>query len=196
MSFEPRDYGEASRKTPGPVATRVNVLTISGSVRLASSNARALDAIALLAPAGWTVRRGPSVDALPFFNPDVEARALQDSARAWRASIAACDALVISTPEYAHGLPGALKNALDWLVGGIEIIRKPIALVNATPPADYAQAQLRETLRVMGGDVIDEACIELPMRGTPMSAEDVARDAAMAEAIQRMVDAIRQSTRT
>ena len=99
MSFEPRDYGEASRKTPGPVATRVNVLTISGSVRLASSNARALDAIALLAPAGWTVRRGPSVDALPFFNPDVEARALPDSARAWRASIAACDALVISTPE-------------------------------------------------------------------------------------------------
>ena len=61
---------------------------------------------------------------------------------------------MISSPEYAHGVPGTLKNALDWLVGGVEINGKPVALVNASARATYAQASLQETLSVMAARVI------------------------------------------
>lgn len=168
----------------------MNLLALSGSLRAASSNQRALDAIALLAPDGVTIERAPAIDSLPFFNPDVEQSALPPAIVHWRARIAQCDALIVSSPEYAHGVPGALKNALDWLVGGIEIIGKPIALVNATPPAEYSHAQLRETLRVMGGAIVDDACITLPLRGRSTRAEDIAKDEEMAKAIRGMFAAI------
>jgi len=67
--------------------------------------------------------------------------------RVLRDAIIAADALIVSSPEYAHGVPGALKNALDWLVSGVEIYGKPIALLNPSPRSLYAHLQLAETLR-------------------------------------------------
>lgn len=168
----------------------MKILTISGSLRAASSNARALDAAILLAPSGWVVRRSRPLDQLPFFNPDVEQAGLPDAAADWRAAIASADALIISSPEYAHGVPGVLKNALDWLVGGIEITDKPVALFNATPPAEFAHASLRETLRVMGARVIDRASIELPLRGRSIDADAIAADRPLAGAIRGAFEAL------
>lgn len=168
----------------------MKLLTISGSLRAASSNARAIEAIALLAPAGWTVRAALPIDQLPHFNPDVEKAGLPESAGRWRGEIAWADAIVISSPEYAHGVPGALKNALDWLVGGIEITDKPIALVNATPPAEYAHASLRETLTVMGGRIINDACIELPLRGRTVDVHTIVADSALRTRILSVFDAL------
>lgn len=168
----------------------MQLLLISGSLRRASSNSRALQAIERLAPTGCLVHAAKPLDHLPYFNPDVEQEKLPDAAAAWRNIAAEMDALVISSPEYARGVPGVLKNALDWLVGGIEIIGKPIALVNATPPAEYAQAQLRETLTVMGGRVIADACIELPLRGRTLDAESIAADPQMADRIRTLFSAL------
>ena len=168
----------------------MHILTISGSLRAASSNARALEAVTLLAPSGWVVRPSIPLDQLPFFNPDVEQAGLPDAARDWRAAIAWADALVISSPEYAHGVPGVLKNALDWLVGGIEITDKPVALFNATPPAEFAHASLRETLRVMGAKVIDDASIALPLRGRSVDATAIAGDPQLAAAILGAFEAL------
>ena len=72
------------------------------------------------------------------------------------------DGLLISSPEYAHGVPGAMKNALDWLVGGEEFIYKPVALLNASPRATHAQASLAETIRTMSGRLVPEASIAVP----------------------------------
>jgi NAD(P)H-dependent FMN reductase len=59
------------------------------------------------------------------------------------------DAVLISSPEYAHGVPGSLKNALDWLVRSGELYEKQLGLINVTPRSTYAQASLVETLSTM-----------------------------------------------
>jgi NAD(P)H-dependent FMN reductase len=172
----------------------MNILTVSGSLRAGSSNVRALEAVSLLTPHAWNVRAAPPLDALPHFNPDVEQAGLPDAASRWRADIAWADAVIISSPEYAHGVPGVLKNALDWLVGGTEICHKPVALFNATPPAEFAHAQLRETLRVMGADVIETASIALPLRGRPIDTAGIAADPQLASAILRACEALTLAT--
>jgi len=86
---------------------------------------------------------------------------------ALRALVRQCDGLVIAAPEYAHGVPGALKNALDWLVASDAIPGKPIALFNAAPRAFHAQAALRETLATMAARLAPEAFVTLPLSPLP-----------------------------
>ena len=92
-------------------------LAISGSLRLASSNTALLRAAALVAPEGVEIILYRGLGDLPHFNPDLEA-AEPPSVTEFREQVRISDGLLISSPEYAHGVPGVLKNALDWLVGG------------------------------------------------------------------------------
>jgi chromate reductase len=165
----------------------MNILAFSGSLRTGSANIRLLEAVKLLAPADVVVTiRGP-LDDLPYFNPDIEEAGLPPVAAALRAAVGSCDALIISCPEYAHGVPGVMKNALDWLVGGMEMTDKPVALLNATPPGEFAAASLMETLRVMGGHFVEAASIEVPLRGSKLSAEEIAADPVTAKKIRNML---------
>src|SRR6266550_4791254 len=132
----------------------MRTLTISGSLRKGSSNSNLLQAAATLAPADVEVVAFNGLGDLPHFNPDLDEGAPPPVVAQFRAEVARADALMISSPEYAHGVPGTLKNALDWLVGGVEINGKPVALVNASARATYAQASLQETLSVMGARVM------------------------------------------
>ena len=99
------------------------LLGLSGSLRARSSNTEALRAAAMLAPEWATVTLFSGLAGLPHFNPDldVEGAVLPVPVREFRAQVDAADALLICSPEYAHGVPGSLKNALDWLVSGAEI---------------------------------------------------------------------------
>ncbi|MDF5726788.1 MAG: NAD(P)H-dependent oxidoreductase, partial [Rhizonema sp. PD38] len=81
--------------------------------------------------------------------------------------------LVISSPEYAHGIPGVLKNALDWLVSGEEFIGKPIALFNASPRAIYATASLTEIVTTMAGRIVPEACLTISLLGKNLDAAGI-----------------------
>jgi len=95
--------------------------------------------------------------SLPQFNPDddEEGATPPPAVAALRAQLASADGILISTPEYAHGLPGSLKNALDWLVSDGALVDKPVALLNAsTTGGQYAQASLVETLRTMNWRVV------------------------------------------
>jgi NAD(P)H-dependent FMN reductase len=98
--------------------------------------------------------------------------------------------LLICSPEYAHGVPGVLKNALDWLVGSGEIVGKPIALVNASPRAVHAQASLVETLRVMSADLVDEASITIPLSGRTLDRAGIAADGELCGAIRSALIAL------
>ena len=126
-------------------------LAISGSLRRASTNTAALEALARLAPEGVKVLLYRDLANLPAFNPDddLEEKPKPEPVETLRALIDASDALVIAAPEYAHGLPGALKNALDWLVASETFAGKPTALINTSPRAFHAQASLREILSTM-----------------------------------------------
>ena len=134
----------------------MKVLAIAGSLRTTSSNAALLRAGARLAPAGTEVVLYEGLADLPLFSPDLDVEPLPAPVAALRALIATVDALVISSPEYAHGIPGALKNALDWLVSATEPLGKPWLLISASPSgAAFAHAHLLEVVRTMATHVID-----------------------------------------
>lgn len=172
----------------------MHILAISGSLRAASSNTALLELAARLAPAGVTVELYAGLGALPHFNPDREDEPIP-GVLDWRKRVRRADGLLFCSPEYAHGVPGSLKNALDWLVGGIEIVGKPVALLNASPYSTHAQASLAETLRTMSARVLPEASVTLPVRGKPLPAGGLAADetvvAGLRTALSELVRAVK-----
>jgi NAD(P)H-dependent FMN reductase len=169
------------------------VLAMSGSLRERSSNLAILRAARLVAPAGMHVDLYEGLGALPHFNPDLD-RELDDpqlppAVRALRADLAAADALVISSPEYAHGVPGSLKNALDWLVGGAEMVARRVALWSTAPHAVHAQAALAETLRTMSAELVAAAGLSISLGGKDESA--IAADPGLAARIGAALEALR-----
>ena len=168
----------------------IRILTLSGSLRAKSSNAALLQAIALLAPREVSVVPYDGLSGLPHFNPDLDVEPAPPAVIALREMVADADALVISSPEYAHGVPGSLKNALDWLVSGVEIYQKPVALLNPSPMSRFAQPQLAETLRVMSGALVEEACLTLSVAGRGLDATAIAADPELAESIRGAIAAL------
>jgi chromate reductase len=143
----------------------LKILALSGSLRAASSNSAILRVAARVAPPPIVVEVYGGLDALPYFNPDLDRElddpALPESVRTLRSAIALSDAVLISSPEYAHGVSGMLKNALDWLVGGPEMVEKRVATINTAPHAMHAIAALSETLRTMSVTLVDAACLTI-----------------------------------
>lgn len=169
----------------------MRLLAISGSLRAASTNTAALEALGLVAPAAVEVVVYRDLAALPAFNPDDDEEGrVSPPAAALRALVRACDGLLIAAPEYAHGVPGALKNALDWLVASDAIPGKPVALLNTAPRAFHAQAALRETLATMAARLVPEAFVTLPLGGRTLSAAAIAADARLAERLREGIEAL------
>jgi NAD(P)H-dependent FMN reductase len=94
------------------------------------------------------------------------------------------DGLLVACPEYARGVPGAFKNALDWLVGGNGFVDKPFAQFNASPRATHAQAALRLTLETMSGWAVEEACIALPLINRNLDTASIVADETLAKPIR------------
>jgi chromate reductase, NAD(P)H dehydrogenase (quinone) len=165
-------------------------LGVSGSLRAVSANSNLLRAAAALAPEDVRVTLYEGLAALPHFNPDVEAISLPAPVADWRGQVGAADAILISSPEYAHGVPGVLKNALDWLVGGPECYRKPVGLLNASLVASHAHASLTETLTTMAANVVAAACVTIPVAGTNLAVAGIMADAGLAAAVRSALAAL------
>lgn len=150
----------------------MKILAISGSLRAASLNSALLRAVARLAPANITVVLCHGLGDLPLFNPDIEDSDPSPVANL-RMQIMSADALFIASPEYAHGVTGVMKNALDWMVGCEAFVHKPVALLNASPRAIHAQASLRETITVMSACIVEEASITVPILGSNLSEDEI-----------------------
>lgn len=144
----------------------MRILGISGSLRAVSSNRALLEAAQAVAPEGVQLEIYEGLAELPQFNPDLDDEGVSPRVQEWREELRRSDAVIFSTPEYAHGVPGALKNALDWVVGSGELIDKPVALFNASARGTYAQASLTETLTVMSARFIAEACVTVAREGS------------------------------
>ncbi len=185
---------------PDPSARApIRVLAISGSLRQASTNTAALEALARLAPEGVRVLVYRDLARLPPFNPDddVEERPKPEPVETLRQLVGGSDAIVIAAPEYAHGLPGVFKNALDWLVASETFAGKRIVLINAAPRAFHAQADLREILSTMAARFVTEAFATLPLTGKAVTADDVLKDAGcvkrLKESLEALVGALQQA---
>lgn len=160
------------------------VLAISGSLRAVSSNTALLQAAERLAPKGMQIRQYGGLGALPHFNPDLDVDPLPAAVADLRAQIGWADGLIISSPEYARGVPGSLKNALDWLVSSDVFPDKAVALFNASPRASAAQAALRLTLETMSAHMIDRACITVPLLASNKDAAAIAADPGLSGTIR------------
>lgn len=139
----------------------MRIVALSGSLRQFSVNTALLQALAQSAPAGIQIEVFSGLRTLPPFNPDLEEQDVE-AVTAFRRALAQAEAVVVSCPEYAHGLPGAFKNALDWVVGSAEFDGKPTLVLCASARSDYAPAQVAEVLRTMGAEVSGPVKLDLP----------------------------------
>jgi chromate reductase len=184
----------------------MRILGISGSLRSDSHNTQLLLAAAELLPgdAEFALLDVDTIRALPAFDEDLEeeTRGGDDipAVRALRESIAQADAVLFATPEYNGSIPGALKNALDWVSrpSMSNVLRgKQVAVVGASTGmfgAVWAQAELRKVLQTIGAKVVDR---ELPLMQaheqfteTGALAEEELR-AQLAEHVAELVDGAR-----
>jgi chromate reductase len=186
-------FNASSQRKPGPDGdVSIRFLGMSGSLRDASSNTSLLRAAQMLAGPGLIIDLYDGLGDLPHFNPDLESGraplpAPVTNLRRW---VAAADGLILSCPEYAHGLPGAFKNALDWLVGSPDFSGTPVVLFNASSRAHHAQAALRLTLKAMSATLIEGASITIPLAGKTASPLEIASDPAFAFAIVDALDVL------
>jgi NAD(P)H-dependent FMN reductase len=162
----------------------MRVLAISGSLRSQSTNTSLLRALAALAPSNLEIVLYTELDQIPPFNPDLELNSSFDSVNRFRDAIRQSDAVIFSTPEYAHGIPGSLKNALDWIVGSGELSEKPVALCNASSRAVYAQAALKEVLTAMNTKLLVQAEITVDLPRRDMTPQEIAAHPELANALR------------
>jgi chromate reductase, NAD(P)H dehydrogenase (quinone) len=166
----------------------INILAISGSLRQTSSNTTLLQAAIELAPANTKIKLYGGLNDLPHFNPDLENNNIP-VVTDLKSQIKWADGLLISTPEYAHGIPGVLKNVLDWLVSSEDFMGKPIAIFNTSPRATHAQASLIEVVTTMAGRIISEASIIIPLMGKKLDAAGIIADPQLSQEIKKAIEA-------
>ena len=122
----------------------IDLVGISGSLREASVNTALLRAAAELAPNGAALEV-LSIADVPLYNGDLDVDGGPERVRALKARIDTADGVVIATPEYNYGIPGVLKNAIDWVSRPAfksVLVGKPVAIMGASPgPAGTARAQ-------------------------------------------------------
>ena len=145
--------------------TPIQILAISGSLRAASSNTSVLRAIANMAAENINITIYEGLDSLPYFSPERDTPNAHPAVEDLRKQIQESDAVIICTPEYAFGVPSALKNALDWTVSSGDFSKKPLALISASPlasGADKAHAALMLTFKALDAIIIEETKETIP----------------------------------
>lgn len=174
----------------------MRVLALSGSLRAASVNSGLLRAAARLAPPDLELIVFPRLGELPLFDPDREAVLATVPIPAVGAlydAVAGADALLIASPEYAHGVSGTIKNALDWLVGFEPFVYKPVAVWNASPRSHHADDSLREILRTMSARVIEAGSIGFDLPNSCRDEERMIASAVVSSAIRAALAELRSA---
>ena len=158
------------------------ILLLSGSLRASSTNEAVLRTAQAVAPSvRLSAVRYDGLAELPHFNPDDDTDPLPVAVAGLRAAIERAAGILICTPEYAGTLPGSFKNLLDWTVGGTEISDKPVAWVNAAASGRGrgAEATLRAVLGYTGADVLEPACVRIPVDRGMVGSDGLIKDPEM-----------------
>ena len=110
-----------------------------------------------------------SIAVLPHFNPDNNNEQVAKEVEDFRHQLRNADGVIICTPEYAHGVPGTLKNAIDWTVSTGEFSHKPTVLITASTGGKFGHAALLKTLKVIEAENIDQLQMLIPFIRTKVS---------------------------
>jgi chromate reductase, NAD(P)H dehydrogenase (quinone) len=178
------------------MAADVRILLISGSTRRGSGNTAALRTVQAMAPEGIAAEMYEGLPLLPAFSPDEDEHPPGPAAEL-RERIAAADALLFCTPEYAGTLPGSLKNLLDWTVGGGEIYGKPVGWINVAigGRGTGAEEHLALVLRYVGAVAVERACVRVPVPRDAVGSDGIIADPAIRAAFGAALAALAERAR-
>lgn len=171
------------------------VLGISGSLRKQSTNSRLLSSIGGMMPADVEFRLYEGLESLPHFNPDldIDDAETHEAVDEWRNLLRSADAILICTPEYARGVPGSLKNALDWVVSSGEFVNMPTAVISVSPHPEggaTALGSLIQTLKMMSATIPDEAILAVPFAPSKLGADGSVTEAGTLSSLSSLVGAL------
>jgi chromate reductase, NAD(P)H dehydrogenase (quinone) len=174
----------------------MQILGISGSLRARSGNSAVIAAAAALAPPGMQVVTYTGLADLPHFNPDLDTQEPPSPVRELRRQVGACQGLILCSPEYARGVAGSLKNALDWLVASVDFPGKPVAIINASASATHADAHLRLTLDTMSACIVPDASITLALLGRNIDAAGILSDGGLSTQLRAALECLARGIQT
>jgi len=170
-----------------PANVKKEILAIPGSTRQHSTNHRLIKAITALLPGDFTVTIYDEIGGLPHFNPDNNNDHVAREVADFRALLHRSAGVIICTPEYAHGVPGTLKNAIDWTVSSGEFSQKPTVLITASTDGTYGHQALLETLRVIEAKNIDQLQLLVQFAQTKINNDHIITDQNTLTAIKEII---------
>ncbi|MCW3110931.1 MAG: NADPH-dependent reductase [Segetibacter sp.] len=156
--------------------SKKNIIAISGSTRQNSINHSLIKAIADLSAASLDITIFDGIENLPQFNPDNDGDNVAKEILDFRQQLNKADGIIICTPEYAHGVPGTLKNAIDWTISSSQFPHKPTLLITASTGGHYGHKALMETLKAIEAKNIDQHQMVIPFAKTKISADNKITD--------------------
>ena len=164
-----------------------NVLAIYGSTRAASANLNVVHAIARLASDRFSMQLYSGLEQLPQFNPDRDNADVPAEVADFRKQLRAADGVLICTPEYAIGVPGALKNAIDWTVSSMEFSKKPVALITASLSGEKAHQSMLGTLLIIESRMTQDSQLLISAVRTKVGSDATITDQATREGVDKLI---------
>lgn len=156
--------------------SKKKVLAILGSTRQNSTNYSLIKAIADLSAESLDINVFDGIANLPQFNPDNDGESVASEVADFRQQLNDAEGILICTPEYAHGVPGTLKNAIDWTISSSEFPHKPTMLITASTDGSYGHKALLETLKAIEAKNIDSLQMVVPFAKTKISPDNKITD--------------------
>jgi chromate reductase len=166
--------------------TRKKITAICGSTRQNSSNLNLIKAIVELTKDQLEVTIFKSIAEIPHFNPDLDTENPPKEVTDFRKQLKRSEGILICTPEYAMGVPGTLKNAIDWTVSSCEFSHKPVALITASSSGQKGHISLLETLKIIESNIPDDSQLLISFIKTKVK-EDKITDTETLKQVKRLI---------
>ena len=164
---------------------KIKILAISGSLRANSSNSIILEAMEKMIPANVDFFIYKGLGSLPQFD-DPEQTPIAVSV--WRNHLQEADAVLICTPEYAFGVPGSLKNALDWTVSSGELVNKPLALITASTGGEKAHAAFLQIFTALSAKIPEGGALLISYVRSKINASGEISDIPTRDAVKQVLE--------
>jgi chromate reductase len=151
-----------------------------------------IHAIAELAKEKFEIKIFESLSDIPHFNPDIDNETPPDAVKNFRKQLKEADGILICTPEYAMGVPGTLKNAIDWTVSSCEFSHKPTALITASSLGENGHESLLKTLKIIESKITDQTQLVISYVKAKVSKDNKITDSVTLTQAKELIDAFDQ----
>jgi len=165
------------------------IIAISGSIRQSSTNMSLINAITDLFKDKLEFNIFQGLSDIPHFNPDLDTVNPPKKVSDFRRQLHAADGILICTPEYAMGVPGTLKNAIDWTVSSMNFWHKPVALITASSAGKKGHQSFLETLRILESNMPASSQLLISFAQVKIK-EDKIIDAGTLEEVKQIMDSL------